>query len=281
MIGATRLGFIDTHTHLHYAMQKMELKSFEDFDRVVYGHVEKESKDNVVYSLDAVINVWCEAEELVVGADHSLLDMKEHVYGSFGLHPHNARLWSDDLEKGLRSALSHPKTRALGECGLDFHYNLSPREDQLRVFRKQCEMAVELNLPLVVHSREAEDDTLDILKSCMPTSHLIHLHCFTSSLNMAQSLLHHFPNCYLGFTGVATFKSSNDVQTVIRNTPLNRLLLETDAPFMAPTPYRGKTCHSGMSLHTAKKICELKEVPLQEGFAALRENAIRMYRLKL
>ena len=200
---------------------------------------------------------------------------------AFGLHPHHARLWDDDMERGLRKALQHPKCRALGECGLDYHYDMSPREDQRAVFRKQCQMAVELKLPLVVHSREAEQDTIDILKEIMPKDYLIHVHCFTSSLDMATQLVAHFDNLFIGFTGVVTFKKATEVQDVVKGIPIERILLETDSPFMAPTPHRGKTCHSGMAFNTGKKICELKGISLEEGFQQMRENAKKMYSLKI
>ena len=205
----------------------------------------------------------------------------KNVFGAFGIHPHNAKDWNETLEKGLRKALKHEKCVALGECGLDFHYNISPKEQQLEVFRTQCKMAKELNLPLIVHSREAEEETIAILKEEMPKDRKIHIHCFTSSVDMAQTLIEHFPNLFIGFTGVLTFKNSGDTCDVVKAIPLDRILLETDSPFMAPTPNRGKTCHSGMALHTAKKICHLKNVNQREGFEALRNNAIKMYSLKI
>lgn len=131
------------------------------------------------------------------------------------------------MENGLRAALCHPKVVALGECGLDYHYMTSPKEDQLRAFRRQCQLAVELNFPLIVHSREAEEDTISILKAEMPTDWHIHLHCFTSSNDMAKQLLGHFPNLFIGFTGVITFKKADEVQSVVKDVPLDRLLLET------------------------------------------------------
>lgn len=271
---ANLLPFFDTHTHAHYAMQKLGVTDFAQYAATV----QKAQGDHV--KLDGVVNVWCETAELMPGQSesHGQLLSQEGVWGAFGLHPHNAKDWSDELERGLRESLKHPKCVALGECGLDFHYNLSPHEKQVEVFRTQCAMAVELKLPLIVHSREAEKETVAVLRDVMPKDWRIHIHCFTSSVAMAQELLQLFPeNLFIGFTGVLTFKNSVDVQEVVKSLPLNKILLETDAPFMAPAPHRGKTCHSGLAWHTAQKICELKGVSTQDGFPQLRENAKKMY----
>jgi TatD family hydrolase len=152
---------------------------------------------------------------------------KAMCFGSFGQHPHEARKWTDEVEANLRKVLKHPKCVALGECGLDFHYMTSPKEDQLKAFRRQCQLAVELSMPLIVHSREAEDETVEILMQEMPREWHIHMHCFTSSSAMAKQLLEHFPNLFIGFTGVVTFKKADEVQSVVRDVPIERILLET------------------------------------------------------
>jgi TatD DNase family protein len=288
-----KLRFIDSHAHLHLAAERLKLASFAELEAAMATHVASQPR----FQLEAVVNVYCETDELTPGhSSHEVL-RAANVFGAFGNHPHNASKWTDAVEVGLREVLKHEKCVAVGECGLDYHYMMSPKEDQLRVFRRHCEIAVELGLPLVVHSREAEEDTIAILtelvsetRDCadlllcskhaqMPRDWLIHCHCFTSSRNMAEQLLAAFPNLYIGFTGVVTFKNNADVLAALTAVPLNRLLLETDAPFMAPVPHRGKQCHSGHALHTAVALCRLKSVTEEEGFAALCANARRMYRL--
>jgi Tat protein secretion system quality control protein TatD with DNase activity len=154
-----KLRFIDSHAHLHLAAERLKLASFGELEAAMAKHVASQPR----FQLEAIVNVYCETDELAPGhASHEVL-RAANVFGAFGNHPHNASKWSDAVEAGLREVLKHEKCVAVGECGLDYHYMMSPKEDQLRVFRRHCEIAVELGLPLVVHSREAEEDTIAIL----------------------------------------------------------------------------------------------------------------------
>jgi len=177
------------------------------------------------------------------------------------------------------------KVVAWGECGLDYYDkdtkgqidDPETRALQRQVFSRQMDLAASLGKPLIVHTRHAEDDTLELMMKHLPASQKVHVHCFTSSLSLAQALLKHFPNLYLGFTGVVTFKNARDVQEVVRQVPLDRLLLETDGPFMAPVPYRGRVAHPGYAVYIAEKIAELKGVSREEVLLACRENTRHVY----
>lgn len=180
-----------------------------------------------------------------------------------------------------------PLKVAWGEIGLDYHYNNSEPAVQRTVFEQQLRRAVDLRLPIVVHTREAEEDTFRIMTSIVPTGHLIHVHCFTDSPEFARKMLGHFSNCFFGFTGVITFKSALQAQEAVRVVPINRLLLETDAPYMVPSsvprPQGGKdrrrttVSHPGHIPLVAKKVAELKHIHEDEVLRATRENARQMY----
>lgn len=201
------------------------------------------------------------------------------VYMTYGVHPHSASQYDDALEKEIEQAMSHPRTVAWGECGLDFFKNLSEQEVQKAVFARQLQKAVEHNKPLVIHSRDAEADTLRLLKEHVPTEWKIHMHCFGESPEMAAELLALYPNVYFGFTGAITFAKAGRAPEVVKMVPLNRLLLETDCPFMAPEPHRGKVAQPAMTPLVAKKVAELKEISLAEVIRATTENARTVYSL--
>jgi TatD DNase family protein len=248
------------------------------------GHPKNSFREFRIKELDPVgfaacINVSCEVENFE--ADMKLLEAERDVFGAFGLHPHNAKDWSPQVEEFLRRAMAHEKVRAFGEIGLDYHYNLSPPDVQRDVFAKQLRLAVELEKPIVVHTREAEEDTLRIMNEAVPANWPVHVHCFTSSLQLAKALAAHFPQLCFGFTGVVTFNSARDVQEVVKALSLDRLLLETDGPYMAPVPHRGKVCHSGHIPLIARKIAALKDVPLEELYTSAARNAARIYNVRI
>lgn len=195
------------------------------------------------------------------------------------MHPHHSSAYNDDFQQQLYEALQNNKSVAVGECGLDFYYMRSPRQMQLTAFERQIQLAISINKPIVIHSRNAELETIEIINRCIPTDWPVHVHCFTSSLQMAQQLLQSHSNLCLGFTGVVTFPSAVDVCQVVDQVPIDRMLLETDGPYMAPVPFRGKICHPGLAPYTAIKLAQIKQVSLAEMLTATQQNAIRTYRL--
>ena len=197
------------------------------------------------------------------------------VYGSVGFHPHDAAELTEDLEQKIRKlALEEKKLIAIGETGLDYHYMNSSTENQQFAFRKQLQIAVELNLPVVLHSREAEADTISILKE-IPVPALGVAHSFTSSLKMAKTLLD--MGWYLGINGIVTFKNAEDLREVVRWLPLDRLLLETGSPFLAPVPFRGKPNKPAHIPVIASFIAELRKIPIEHLAEKTSQNAHRLF----
>ncbi len=181
-------------------------------------------------------------------------------------------------------------TFLLNYLGLDYHYTKSPQEVQKRVFARQLDVACGLGKPLVIHTRDAENDTLEILKDhVLDKTTPIHVHCFTSSKKLATDLLKTFSNLYLGFTGIVTFSSAKELHELVKEVivvpmnaneaqvPLNKILLETDGPFLAPVPFRGKIAHSGMIPYIAECIAKLKKVPVEQLYEQVRKNTEVVY----
>ena len=184
------------------------------------------------------------------------------VYGSVGFHPHDAsKLTKSLLQKIRQLAEEQRKLIAIGETGLDYHYMNSPAEIQQQAFRKQLQLAVELNLPVILHSREAETDTLNILQE-FPVPSLGVAHSFTNSIEMAKILVD--MGWYLGINGIVTFKNAEDLREVVRWLPLEHLLLETDSPFLAPIPFRGKPNKPAHIPTIACFIAKLRKISLEQ-----------------
>lgn len=199
----------------------------------------------------------------------------ESFYTSAGIHPEYAGEFSaDDIPKLRELALSSEKVVAIGEIGLDYHYEGYDRERQIELFRAQVELANELGLPVIVHSRDATGDCMEILHELKPRGVM---HCFSGSWETAKEILG--LGMYIGFTGVLTFKNSKKAQETVRNMPLDRLLLETDCPYMAPEPHRGECSHSGMIFHTAQKAAEIRGISYEEVVTATEKNVKTLFNI--
>lgn len=257
------MPFIDTHCHLDSILAKLGMPDYPAFKArfLPPGYA-------------GCITISCDPGS--IEAALGLMEIPE-VHGAFGIHPHDAKAYDGGLEARLRAALAHPKAVAWGEIGLDYHYDFSPREIQREAFTRQIRQGVSMGKPLIIHTREAEADTLEILEREAPRDWRIHVHCFTSSPAMAERLLALFPNLCLGLTGIVTFKNAQDLQAVARATPLDRLLLETDGPYLAPVPHRGQPAHPGHIPLIAAKIAELKGVSVDSVYTAARENTRKIY----
>lgn len=202
-----------------------------------------------------------------------LAEKYDYIYTSAGFHPENLNDLPANYTDILREAVSaNKKLKAIGEIGLDYHYDGFDREKQIEVFEKQIELAKELKLPVIVHSRDASEDTLNTLKKYRPQGVV---HCFSGSAETAREVVK--LGMYVGFTGVLTFKNAKKALRAIEAVPLDRLLLETDCPYMAPVPFRGKRCDSSMIAFTAEKAAEIKGISVQEILDITCENGIRFY----
>jgi len=195
-----------------------------------------------------------------------------HVYAACGVHAHEAS-GGCDIEE-LRQLLQEERCVALGEIGLDYHYDFSPREIQRDCFIRQLELAREMNMPVIIHDREAHEDTLNALKAYRPEGVV---HCFSGSWEFAKEILG--LGLYIGLGGAVTFKNARKPVEVAANMPLDRLLLETDAPYMAPVPLRGQRCESWHIAHTAEKIAEIRGMDAQELIDICHENGKKLFRL--
>ena len=250
-------SFIDTHCHLDKLDSTPEEAIIEakqaGVQRMVTVSVDEPSLDFV----------------------SSMVQQFPEVYGSVGLHPHDAAELTEDLEQKIRKlALEEKKLIAIGETGLDYHYMYSSAEVQQQVFSKQLQLAVELNLPVIMHSREAETDTLNILQE-IPVPPLGVAHSFTSSFEMAKTLIE--MGWYIGINGIVTFKNAEDLREVVSWLPLDRLLLETDSPFLAPIPFRGKPNKPAHIPTIAIFIAELRGISLEQLSEQTSANAQRLF----
>jgi TatD DNase family protein len=183
-----------------------------------------------------------------------LADRYPQVYASIGVHPHDASKVTAQTYDDLRALATHPKVVAFGEIGLDYHYDFSPREIQREVFGEQLKLARAVDLPITIHTREAWDDTMSILRENWSGQGV--MHCFTGDPAQAQEALG--MGFHLSYGGVVTFKTAENVRESARITPPDRLLIETDAPYLAPIPYRGKRNEPSMMIETARKLAEVR-----------------------
>jgi TatD DNase family protein len=201
-----------------------------------------------------------------------------HVYGTQGIHPHEAKLANaQEYERMRNNIKKNTKIVAIGEFGLDYHYMHSPKDIQLRVFEEQFEMAIDLNMPIVIHTRDADEDTAMILKKY--ASRLKPrgvLHSFTSTIALAQVGLDE--GFYISFNGIITFKAAEAVRDVLRLCPMEKILLETDAPFLAPIPFRGRENAPFYLEHIAAKVAEIKNISIDEVKKQTTENAKKLFR---
>jgi TatD DNase family protein len=196
----------------------------------------------------------------------------EGVWATAGVHPHDAAGGLD----GLADLLTHPAVVAVGECGLDYHYDHSPRPVQREAFAAQIALAHERGLPLVIHTREAWDDTFAILDDAGVPPRTV-FHCFTGGPDEAARALAR--GCFLSFSGIVTFPSATDLQEAARTCPRDRLLVETDAPYLAPVPYRGKRNRPAWVVEVARQVATLQATTLEEIAAATWRNAAAFYGL--
>lgn len=198
------------------------------------------------------------------------------VFCSVGTHPHHADEELDIDANALIAIANHPKVVAIGEAGLDYHYDTGPRENQAKSFRQHIEAARQTGLPLVIHSRDADADMAALLKEEMRQGPFTAvLHCFTGSRELAFAAVE--LGHYIGFTGILTFKNSESLRDIARALPADRILIETDSPYLAPVPYRGKRCEPAYVAETAKMLATVRGVSPAEAARQTTDNFYRLF----
>ena len=206
----------------------------------------------------------------------ALAEQYDYIYAAVGSHPDVADEVDEALIEQYRElATRHPKIKAIGEIGLDYHYEDIPREIQQRAFRMQMALAQELGLPVIVHEREAHEDGLRIVDE-FPTVKGV-FHCYSGSAEMAKELIKR--GWYIGFTGVLTFKNARKAIEVASAIPMDRIVIETDCPYMAPVPFRGKRNDPGKVFYMAEKLAQLRGISTEEAARITLENGKRLYRM--
>lgn len=245
-------------THAHYDDERFENNLSEILNDINKNGVEKIVTCSV--NLD-------NAEKVL-----SLCDKYDMLYAAVGIYPHDTKEHSLEEDKFLK-LLKHKKVVAVGEIGLDYYYDDSPRETQIAVLRKQLEIANDVCLPITFHDREAHKDTLELLKEFKPKGVV---HCFSGSVEMAREVVD--LGMYLGIGGALTFKNARVLPNVVKEIPLEHFVLETDAPYMTPVPFRGKCNRSDYMIFIAEKIAELKCVSVDEVLRVTTENANKIFK---
>lgn len=250
------MGIFDTHAHY--------LR--EDFG----DELERLLAELPQMGVERVIAVGCDLDSS--REEIALAQKYDYIYASAGIHPENADGLPNDWERQLEELLRENKVCALGEIGLDYHYPEPPRELQREVFEKQLELSERVDIPVIIHSRDACEDTMTLLRKYKPRGVL---HCFSGSAETAREVVK--LGMYIGFTGVLTFKNAKKALAACDAVPVDRLLLETDSPYMAPVPFRGEKSHSGMIRYTAAKMAEIKGVSVEEMIEIANKNGRRLF----
>lgn len=253
--------YFDTHAHLD------DEQFTEDQEAVITRAKEA--------GIELIINVGCNIPSALNTV--ALTQKYEFIYGAIGMHPHDAKELDEQSLAKLYQMAQNPRIVAIGEIGLDYYYDHSPRETQQKVFRKMINMAKELKLPIVIHDRDAHEDTLKIVKEENASEVGGVFHCYSGSWPMAKEIMKLGFNLALG--GTVTFKNARKVIEVAQEVPLDHLLLETDCPYLSPVPYRGKRNEPSFVPKVAEMIAELKGLTVEEVAKVTLENGKQLFRI--
>lgn len=252
---------IDTHCHL-------DMEAYQsDLDAVIQSAVH--------VGIKRIITIGIDYDSSLQAV--TLSERYANIFATVGFHPHDARQATTKTLKDLATLTQNRSVVGLGEIGLDYVKNHAPRDVQVKAFSKQLHLAKELDLPVVIHDREAHEDTRNLLRSAghLPRGGV--MHCFSGDNQLAQEMID--LGLYISIPGIATFTNAHLLHEVIRAADLRHLLLETDGPFLAPVPYRGKRNEPKLLLYTAQMVADLKQISLDEVARATTANAIRLFRL--
>ena len=255
----TYTGIFDTHAH--YDDECFDEDRFELLDEMLASNV------------SGIINCGCTVESSKTSI--AFAEKYPQIYAAVGIHPQNAAEESADALDKIEQLAKHERVVAIGEIGLDYHYDYTPKDMQIEYFEKQILLAKKLDLPVIVHDREAHQDCVEMLLKHKPGGVM---HCFSGSVETAKQLTD--IGFYIGLGGSVTFKNAKKPAEVAASIDLSRLLLETDCPYMTPVPFRGRRNNSSLIIHTAEKIAELRGITAQEVIDTARENTYRLFNIK-
>lgn len=280
-----------------YIRKKEKIMLFDSHTHINSDGYTKEQRDELIKEIENsmvsyVMDVGCDLATSKMAVDHA--NKYDWCYAAVGVHPHDAKTMDDTVLFMIKSLAKKNKVQAIGEIGLDYHYDFSPREEQRQWFRKQIRLANELKLPIIIHSREADQETMDILKEEQAFSETrkgwfpkkldgtgdarVLLHCYSGSAEMAEQYIK------LGGTisvaGPVTYKNNKKTQKVVETISIDNLLVETDAPYLTPEPHRGKQNKSPYVEHTVRRIALIKDMEFEEVAKATCENAKRFFNIK-
>ena len=253
----------DSHAHIN------DERFDEDRDEVI-----EHLREN---SIDLVVNPGADMPSSRSAVE--LANKVDFIYSAVGVHPHDVETMADkDLEELKNLAKENEKVVAIGEIGLDYYYDLSPRELQKEWFIKQIELANELGLPFIVHDRDAHGDTFDIIKKYKAPETGCVLHCYSGSLELALEYIK--MGCYISIPGTVTFKNNRKTVEVAENIPIEWMFIETDSPYLTPVPYRGKRNDPSKGMYVAEKVAELRGISYEEVCEITKENAKKFFNIK-
>ncbi|HOJ09176.1 MAG TPA: TatD family hydrolase [Clostridiales bacterium] len=251
-------------THAHY--------DDERFDEDRYELLEKIHREGVSYILNAASDIDSAKMSIM------LAEKYDFVYAAAGVHPHNAGKTDDSTMASLKSLISCNKVVAIGEIGLDYYYDFTPADTQKKWFAEQIRLAKRVKLPIIIHNRDSHEDVMRIIKEENARDAGGVFHCYSGSVEMARDVLNN--NFYISFGGPVTFKNSKKVLDVLRFVPEDRILVETDCPYLTPEPFRGKRNHSGYLEYIVKKIAEIKGSTFEKMAELTMENGKRLFNIK-
>jgi TatD DNase family protein len=254
--------YFDTHAHLD------DEQFAEDQETVIKRAQEA--------GVELIVNAGC--SDSTFGHMEKLMYKYDFIYGAVGVHPHEAQDLNAESLAELYKLAQRPRIVAVGEIGLDYHYDFSPRATQQKVFRKMIQMAREVQLPIIIHDREAHEDVLRIVKEEKASEVGGVFHCYSGSWSLAKEIMQ--LGFYIALGGVVTFKNARKAVEVAREMPLERLLIETDCPYLTPEPYRGKRNEPVYVVKVAEKIAEIKGLSVEEVAQATLVNGKRLFKIE-
>lgn len=251
------MKLVDTHCHIYGKQYE------EDIDLVL-----KKAEEN----LEFIVNIGYDIDSSKISVE--MADKNSFVYATVGFHPTDIKGYSEESEKELLDLAKNPKVLAIGEIGLDYHWMKDEKEKQKEIFRKQMDLARKIKKPVVIHTRDAMEDTINILNEYKDVGGI--LHCYPGTYESAKLLMDRY---YFGINGVVTFKNNKTTKEAVSKIPLERLVIETDAPYLTPEPYRGKRNEPHYVQYVAEEIAKIKGLEVEEVIRITTENAKKAYGL--